>query len=190
MITANDVMKKSFEQAKLGYKMEDVDDFLGEIADTLKSYEAELTTLRADKEESAKKIEVLVASIKQYRADEEAIKEAMVDARRQKQNIIAEAQEKAAEILSSANLKADELKASINVNIDAEKAELERVQNEVKDFKKELLEMYREHISLISNLPGEIEEDDEEEYEEDLPDDMESTKYFETKAIKEADAEV
>lgn len=185
MITANDVMKKSFEQAKLGYRMEDVDDFLGEIAETLKAYESEITALRADKEESAKKIEVLVGSIKQYRADEEAIKEAMIDARRQKQGIIAEAQEKAAEILSSANLKADELKASINVNIDAEKAELERVSNEVKAFKKNLLEMYRDHIGLISKLPGDVEEDEYED-EEELAEDMESTKYFDAKAIKDA----
>ncbi len=187
MITANDVMKKSFEQTKLGYRQEDVDEFLGQIADTLKTLESENAKLLSQKEEDEKKIEVLVASIKQYRADEEAIKDAMIDARRQKQNIINEAEQKAAEIISEASSKADELKSSITLNIDSEKAELERVQAEVKDFKKSLLDMYRDHISLISSLPGEIEEDEEEEYEEEYEDETEATRHFDTSALRSAE---
>ncbi|MBQ4487260.1 MAG: DivIVA domain-containing protein, partial [Oscillospiraceae bacterium] len=73
MITANDVMKKGFEQTKLGYRMEEVDDFLGQVADTLRALESEVEQMRAEKDEDDNKIAVLVASIKDYRAKEDAI---------------------------------------------------------------------------------------------------------------------
>lgn len=186
MVTANEVMKKSFEQTKMGYRLEEVDEFLSEVAQTIEALENENAQLAARREEDDKKIEVLVASIKQYRADEEAIKDAMIDARRQKQAIIAEAEEKAKEILADADSQAGEMKKNINANIDAEKAELERVKAEVKDFKKELLELYRDHITMISEIPGEITEDEEyeEEYEEIVEED--ATKYFDANAVKEA----
>ncbi|MBQ4363221.1 MAG: DivIVA domain-containing protein [Oscillospiraceae bacterium] len=179
MITANDVMKKGFEQTKLGYRMEEVDDFLGQVADTLRALESEVEQMRAEKDEDDNKIAVLVASIKDYRAKEDAIKDALIDARTQKNEIIEKATAQAEEILAEANKEADKVKSSINVGIDEQKAELERVQEEVKNFKRDLMDMYREHIKLISELPGEITDEDEEEYEEVVEyEEEEATKYF------------
>ena len=173
MITANDVMKKGFEQTKLGYRMEEVDDFLGQVADTLRALESEVEQMRAEKDEDDNKI-------KDYRAKEDAIKDALIDARTQKNEIIEKANAQAEEILAEANKEADKVKSTINVGIDEQKAELERVQEEVKTFKRDLMDMYREHIKLISSLPGEItDEDEEEEYEEVVEyEEEEATKYF------------
>ena len=65
MITAKDINTRRFEQAKPGYKPEEVDEFLKEIAD-------QINAMLKDKEDTEKKIEVLVESIRRYKADEEA----------------------------------------------------------------------------------------------------------------------
>ena len=55
MLSVKDINNKRFEQAKTGYKTEEVDDFLREIASDIARYQRE-------KEEAEKKIEVLVES--------------------------------------------------------------------------------------------------------------------------------
>ena len=120
MITAQEVRKKSFEQSKLGYKTEEVDDFLDLIAAQLDEYEK-------SHEETERKMEVLVQTVRRYKDDEEAIKDAMVDARRQKQAIITEAQESAEKIIAAANVKADEIVGSTSDKLEKEQKALEQM---------------------------------------------------------------
>ncbi len=164
MITVKDINTKIFTQARPGYDTAEVDKFLEEIA-------GQMSSLLAEKEDSDKKIETLVDGIRRYKADEEALKDAMIGAQKQgraviadanekAEQIIAEAQQKAEQIISEANLKADEIIGSTAVRAEREKASLEKMQAAVKDFKRELLSMYKEHLGLITRLP---EIDDEEE---------------------------
>ena len=67
MINAKDVTAKQFDKATFGYKPEDVDDFLREVAMTI-------SQLQKDKEETEKKMEVLVDKVREYKNDEEALK--------------------------------------------------------------------------------------------------------------------
>lgn len=130
MITAKDINTRRFEQAKPGYKPEEVDEFLKEIAD-------QINAMLKDKEDTEKKIEVLVESIRRYKADEEALKDAMIGAQKQgravieeakgkAETIVAEAQQKAEQIISAANVKADEIVGTTAIRAQREKAELER----------------------------------------------------------------
>ncbi|MBQ5316165.1 MAG: DivIVA domain-containing protein [Oscillospiraceae bacterium] len=178
MITAQEVRKKSFEQAKLGYRTEEVDDFLDQIA-------AQLDEFEKSHEETERKMEVLVQTVRRYKDDEEAIKDAMVDARRQKQAIISEAQESAEKIIAAANVKADEIVGSTSQRIEKEQKALEQIQNEVKKFKTGILAMYKDHLKLITALPAEV--DEEEEYEEEEvyeDDDIEATKVINTADLR------
>ncbi len=170
MITAKDINTKRFEQARPGYKTEEVDDFLKEIAD-------QITAMIKEKEDTDKKIEVLVESIRRYKADEEALKDAMIGAQKQAKAvmsearekadaIVAEAQQKAEQIISAANVKADEVLGTTSARLEKEKVSLERMQNAVKDFKRELMSMYRSHLELITALP-EIEDEEESETEQE-----------------------
>ena len=63
MLSVKDINNKRFEQAKTGYKTEEVDDFLREIASDIARYQRE-------KEEAEKKIEVLVESVREYKKDD------------------------------------------------------------------------------------------------------------------------
>ena len=168
MITAKDINTRRFEQAKPGYKPEEVDEFLKEIAD-------QINAMLKDKEDTEKKIEVLVESIRRYKADEEALKDAMIGAQKQgravieeakgkAETIVAEAQQKAEQIISAANVKADEIVGTTAIRAQREKAELEKMQNAVIDFKSRPLTMYKSHLELITALP-----ENDEPVEEEAP---------------------
>lgn len=196
MITAMEINTKRFEQAKPGYKPEEVDEFLNQIAD-------QISAMTKEKEDTEKKIEVLVESIRRYKADEEALKDAMIGAQKQARAvmeeakvkadaIIYEAQQKAEQIISAANVKADEIIGSTAVRAKKEQETLEKMQTAVTEFKSNLLSMYKAHLELITSLP-EVDSDDAEE-EESTPapvqeaapaaEDMEATRVIDTASMQ------
>ena len=184
-MTAQEVRKKIFQQTKGGYNMEEVDIFVDQVAAQLDQYEKE-------REETERKMEVLVQSIRRYKDDEEAIKDAMVDARRQKSAIIAEAQQSAERIIADANVKADEIVGSTSERIEKESAALTQMQDAVKKFKSQILAMYKQHLNLITSLPGDDDSDVDEEYiteevEYIEDEDMSSTKVLDTTQLKNAE---
>jgi len=157
MITANDVNMKRFEQARPGYKTEEVDEFLKEIADQLEE-------MIREKDDSENKIGILVESIREYKNDEEALKEALIGAHKQAKVVTAQAEEEAAAIvaeakakadaiIAEANAKADEIIGSTGIRAEKARAEFNNMKKEVSDFKSEILGMYKKHITLITSLP-------------------------------------
>lgn len=194
MITAMEINTKRFEQAKPGYKPEEVDEFLNQLAD-------QISKMTKEKEDTEKKIEVLVESIRRYKADEEALKDAMIGAQKQARAvmeeakgkadaIISEAQQKAEQIISAANVKADEIIGSTAVRAQKEQETLERMQTAVTEFKSNLLSMYKSHLELITSLPESDTEEQEETSEEQVtvsapvPEDMEATRVIDTASMQ------
>lgn len=192
MITAMEINTKRFEQAKAGYKPEEVDEFLNSLAD-------QVSTMIKEKEDTEKKIEVLVESIRRYKADEEALKDAMIgaqkqaravmeDAKQKADAIVSEAQQKAEQIISAANVKADEIIGSTAVRAQKEQENLEKMQNAVTEFKSNLLAMYKSHLELITSLPeGDPEEEPEQVQAEEtapVPEDMEATRVIDTASVQ------
>ncbi len=190
MITAKDINTRRFEQAKPGYKPEEVDEFLKEIADQINS-------MLNEKADTEKKIEVLVESIRRYKADEEALKDAMIGAQKQgkavveeakgkAEAIIYEAQQKAEQIISAANVKADEIIGTTAVRAQREKENLEKMQAAVTDFKSNLLSMYKSHLELITSLPENEDSGSQSgsaaQTEAPEPSDMEATRVIDTSA--------
>ena len=160
MLSVKDINNKRFEQARPGYKPEEVDDFLREIALQISQYQK-------DKEETEKKIAVLVESVREYKKDEDALKDALIGAQKQGRAVVAEAQEQADKILADARAKADEIIGSTRVQLEKEKRCLVKMQQEVSDFKANLLNMYKQHLEQITAIPDF--EDDEEAEETAAP---------------------
>lgn len=156
MLTAKDVNNKKFEQTRPGYSPNEVDDFLREIALELGNYQKE-------REETAKKIEVLVDSVREYKRDEEALKDALVGAQKQSRVIIAEAQANAEKILADATVKAGDIIGGTKLQLEKEKQNLTRMQQEVSDFKAKLLAMYKGHLAQITAIPDFDDDDSSEE---------------------------
>ncbi|MBP1550316.1 MAG: DivIVA domain-containing protein [Oscillospiraceae bacterium] len=155
MLSVKDINNKRFEQARPGYKPEEVDDFLREIANQITQYQK-------DKEETEKKMAVLVESIREYKKDEDALKDALIGAQKQGRAVIAEAQEQADRIIADAKAKADEIIGSTRVQLEKEKRCLVKMKQEVSDFKAELLNMYKKHLEQITAIPDYEEEEEEQ----------------------------
>lgn len=99
---ASTIRDKKFLEVMRGYKKEDVDEFLSEVA-------SEFSKLRKANEELEKKLEVLADKIREYREDEDALKEALLGAQKQGRMVVDEAKEKAANIVMDAQNKSDEM---------------------------------------------------------------------------------
>ena len=159
MINAKEVSSKRFEKAAFGYKQEDVDDYLRELS-------VEIAQLIKEKDDCDKKLDVLADKIRDYMKDEEALKDALLGAQRQGHKVVEEAKETAEKIIAEANAKSDEILSNTKIQLEREKKILANTQKTSAEFKRDLLELYKEHISLINNIPNFI--DEEEEAEEDV----------------------
>lgn len=83
-MNAKEILNRKFEKAAFnGYKTEDVDEFLKEVSD-------EFAMLQKEKSELERKLEVLADKIREYREDEDALKDALLIAQKQGNAIIAE----------------------------------------------------------------------------------------------------
>ncbi len=156
MLTAKDINNKRFEQTRPGYSPEEVDSFLREISADIAKYQKE-------KEESEKKIEVLVESVREYKRDEDALKDALIGAQKQGRAVINEAQINANRIIAEANAKADSIVGDTRTLITREKDCLAKMQREVSEFKANLLAMYKSHLESITSIPDYDDEDEEEQ---------------------------
>lgn len=99
---AKDIIEKKFNKGLNGYKMEEVDDFLQELS-------TEFLNLKKQNEELEKKMEVLADKIREYRNDEDAIKEALLDAQKQSKTVQAAAKEKTDKMISDAKEKSEKM---------------------------------------------------------------------------------
>ncbi len=83
-MNAKDILTRRFEKATFnGYKTEDVDEFLRELS-------SEFAQLQKEKSEMERKLEVLADKIREYRDDEDALKDALLMAQKQGNQIINE----------------------------------------------------------------------------------------------------
>lgn len=168
MISANDIREKRFEKAAFGYKQEDIDEFLALLI-------AEFEEIDAERDDLHNKIQILADKVREYRQDEDALKDALLGAQKQGHQVISDAQEKADAIIAQAEEKAKALidEATVqheaameknNKEIEREKKNLYEAQKQVTEFKKKLFDMYKEHLERISSMPEiEIEYEDEAE---------------------------
>lgn len=162
MLSAKDINNKKFEQTRPGYKPEEVDDFLREIAMQITKMNEEIARVQSEHEELKGKMDVLVKKIREYKDDEDALKDALIGAQKQGRAVIQEANENAEKIIAEAHVKADEIIGNTRVQLEKEKRCLSKMQQEVSEFKANLLSMYKSHLEQITSIPD-FDDDDEEE---------------------------
>lgn len=148
MLTPKEIGEKTFEKTfGFGYRMDDVDAFLEQAAKSL----AEQQRKNAEME---KKLEVLADKLTEYREDEESLRTALLGAQKLGDSVIRESKTKAEIVLRDATIKAEAMVSHAKRQIEEEQTNLEKIQQEVGSFKSRLLDMYKQHIELISTLPG------------------------------------
>ena len=119
MITAQDIREKCFEKARIGgYAMDEVDDFLDELANDAAASQKEIATLNA-------KMKYLADKIREYQGSEEAMNMALVSAQKLAKNIEEDARAKAEALVTSAQKEADEIVAAAKAESDRTIGEIE-----------------------------------------------------------------
>ena len=212
MLTPDKIREKSFQTTGRGsYRAEDVDNFLSEVT---ASYEQ----MFKENGDLIKKITLLAKKIEEYRADEESLKMALLNAQKLADKIVAEAKEtaekenaeinaetarlheiaekavadatenakaeaekivadakaEAENILNDANAQAKDILGNINRKVTHESLVYEMLQKEASEFKGKLINMYKDHINLINQLPEIVSEkiDEVEEVVEEPVEDV------------------
>ncbi|MCH5203563.1 MAG: DivIVA domain-containing protein [Oscillospiraceae bacterium] len=96
-MNAKDIIGRHFERATFnGYKTEEVDLFLTEVSE-------EFAKLQKENGELERKLEVLADKIREYRDDEEALKDALLIAQKQGNAIVAESKASAEKLTKETN---------------------------------------------------------------------------------------
>ena len=132
MLNAQEILEKKFEKSAFGYRSDEVDDYLQELS-------AAFDKLQNEKIQMERKLEVLAEKIEEYRADEDNMRAAILDARKLGSSIVKDAQRQADEIIADANAQSAKV--------------IDSIQKEVATFKNQLLALYKNHLELISSLP-------------------------------------
>lgn len=178
-MNAKDITSKKFSKSTMGYKAEEVDEYLRDIA-------LAYAKVVKEKEENEAKIIKLVEKINEYRNDEDAIRDALLVAQKQGNRIITDAKAKADEIVSEAQAKHDAMVAEIagdcekikiqevekvktaikeendklnavvaasRTQIEMQNDKLNKLKNEVTTFKKTLVSLLLEQTRLANALP-------------------------------------
>ncbi|MBW7573654.1 DivIVA domain-containing protein [Caproiciproducens faecalis] len=162
MLSMNDIINASFRKSGFsGYRTEDVDQFIDQVKesyDTLlkkdldqkESYER----LKAENEQLLEKIKILAEKVEEYRKEEDEIKTALVSAQKLGDASIRESRHKAEIIVKDANIKAERIISGAKQSVVEQEKEMERLQQTVSDFRSKLLNLYKEHLTLIDALPS------------------------------------
>ena len=172
-----------FSKGLSGYKAEEVDAYIEKVLDTIRD-------LKEQNEVLEDKIGVLAESLQKYREDEDSLREALLGAQKMGDSIIKNANNKAEITMREASVKAAHIVEEARKKVEDEKDELIRVQTAAADFKAKLIELYREHIELVTRIP--VAESAPAEETADEPAEMaaaeEVTEETETEEVTEAPA--
>lgn len=143
-MNAKDIAGRKFEKSFNGYRPEEVDDFLKEIS-------VDYSSLQKENRDLEKKLEVLADKIREYRNDEDVLKEALLGAQRQGNLAISEAKEKAEKLIDEAKKNAEELIKEAEKESKNIKEENQRLVEEAKEKEKEIITEANEKADKINN---------------------------------------
>lgn len=148
---ARDIIDKKFNKGLNGYKMEEVDDYLQEMS-------TEFLNLKKQNEELEKKMEVLADKIREYRNDEDAIKEALLDAQKQSRMVQAAAKEKSEKMISDAKEKSEKMIKDAEDRVSEKDAYAKKLVDDANAEKTRIVaECERKSAEIKANLEAERE---------------------------------
>nr|WP_319488212.1 DivIVA domain-containing protein [uncultured Caproiciproducens sp.] len=161
MLSMNDIINASFRKSGFsGYRTDDVDQFIDQVKESydvlikkdIEQKEA-YERLKTENEQLLEKIKILAAKVEEYRVEEDEIKNALVSAQKLGDASIRESRHKAEIIIKDANIKAERIVSGAKQSVVEQRKELERLQQTVSDFRSKLLNLYKEHLTMIDALP-------------------------------------
>ncbi len=145
MITAQDIENKAFERAGKGYNMEQVDEFLDELAAAFTAMSKENASLKG-------KMKMLVQKVDEYRETEDSMRLALLSAQKLSSQIEAEAREKADSVVAEAQQYAERLTRDATDGIANEEAKLEEAKKATNRFFDHMRTVCEKQIEFYDKL--------------------------------------
>ena len=102
MFNAEEIRQITFEKVMRGYRTEDVESFIENIADQFEALEKE-------KKDLEEKLYLLAEKVEQYKAEEESIKTTLINAQRLGESIVSDARVKADNLIREATIKKNDI---------------------------------------------------------------------------------
>ena len=131
-----------------GYRADDVDEFIDDIVDTIEK-------MKAEKADLLRKMDILATKIEQYRADEETVRNALLQSQKMSEQSQKEAKDKAAYIIKAAEKKSRAILTEAEMATEREKDKYEAVLAETAKLRKEMISLYKKHLALLDEFPTE-----------------------------------
>ena len=165
-ITGKDIREKDFStQAFNGYNIEEVDDFLDELADQLDALVRENMALKneAKKAAPAPAAAPVAAAAQEdvssaydepsyFKNLEQAMRETLISSQRIADETIADARKKAQEILDSAHTEADSLTARADEEVADAKKKVETLQKKYNTYRTDAIKLLDQQTSVIEEM--------------------------------------
>ena len=149
MLSVEEIKNISFRKASIGgYKPEDVDAFIDQVLITMEQ-------LRKEKSDLIKKMDILATRVEEYRADEDAVRNALLSAQRVADSTIKEARAKAAKILEESENLAKAKLYDLNVQIKNQKKQYALLLAEYNHTRDDIINHCNKHIALLREIPSE-----------------------------------
>ena len=146
MFTPQQIEQVSFGKATFGgYDMNDVDEFLEPLTEDYITLYKENALLKS-------KMRILVGKLEEYRKNEISMKDAMVNAQKTCDKMVAEAEAKCAEMLAAANNAAAQNASNADVLIAAETSRVEEARKTATNKIEELQEQMRSCIHALDRI--------------------------------------
>lgn len=148
MLTIEDVKQVSFRKAGIGgYKPEDVDAFIDQVLITMEQ-------MKKEKSDLVKKMDILATRVEEYRADEDAVRNAMLASQRVADSTIKSAKAKAAQIIEESENAAKAKLYDLNLQIKERKKQYALLLSECNKLREELISVCNKHIISAKELPS------------------------------------
>lgn len=148
MLTIEDVKQVSFRKAGIGgYKPEDVDAFIDQVLITMEQ-------MKKEKSDLVKKMDILATRVEEYRADEDAVRNAMLASQRVADSTIKSAKAKAAQIIEESENAAKAKLYDLNLQIKEQKKQYALLLSECNKLREELISVCNKHIISAKELPS------------------------------------
>lgn len=147
MISIDEIKNVSFRRANFGgYRPEDVDKFIDDVQFSYNGLLDEKVKLLTEIKELRKKID-------DYHDEEESIRKAIISAQRFADDSICSANVESKKIVQDANNEAASILSKAKDKAQKELEQAQNLRNQVIKFKNDIISAYKEHLTLITNLP-------------------------------------
>ncbi len=149
MLTIDEIKNIAFRKSGMGgYRPDDVDEFIDDVIATFEQ-------MKAEKADLLRKMDILATKIEQYRTEEETVRNALLSSQKVSDQALKEAKDKATYIIKAAEKKSRKILTEAEMATEREKDKYEAVLAETAKLRKEMIAMYKKHLSLLDEFPTE-----------------------------------